>query len=267
MRYYARDQRSFAGKMKFSVFNTRPERATFPVLGDTAAARRARGQGADDRRRLPIPATRELEAVGVVASTYEPLEIRFNEFEAPAAGRYKLRLSARTRSGSGRARGRNEVVHSRISTTFRRAPAGAGDDLRRDAAAPAPPARRVRRHAGADGAASSTSGCSRARRSAPTPRGSSARGRRTGRTRSPRRTASPASRSAGWRSRGRSYDEWPRRRSHAALRRPAAEEPRKRAGATGRSRVGAARRRTPSGCCGTSRGAGAYRRPVRPSAR
>src|SRR5215207_1100755 len=32
-RYYARDQRSFTGPMRFSVFNTAPERATFPVLG------------------------------------------------------------------------------------------------------------------------------------------------------------------------------------------------------------------------------------------
>src|SRR6266487_4661728 len=32
-RYYARDQRSYTGPMKFSVFNTAPERATFPVLG------------------------------------------------------------------------------------------------------------------------------------------------------------------------------------------------------------------------------------------
>src|SRR6267142_4139423 len=32
-RYYARDQRSFTGPMTFTVFNTAPERATFPVLG------------------------------------------------------------------------------------------------------------------------------------------------------------------------------------------------------------------------------------------
>src|SRR5262249_34064408 len=32
-RYYARDQRSYTGPMKYSVFNTAPERATFPVLG------------------------------------------------------------------------------------------------------------------------------------------------------------------------------------------------------------------------------------------
>src|SRR5579859_6313518 len=33
-RYYARDQKSFANKMKFNEFNRSPERATFPVLGD-----------------------------------------------------------------------------------------------------------------------------------------------------------------------------------------------------------------------------------------
>src|SRR4051812_26221505 len=32
-RYYARDQRSYTGPMKFNEFNTAPERATFPVLG------------------------------------------------------------------------------------------------------------------------------------------------------------------------------------------------------------------------------------------
>jgi hypothetical protein len=91
-RYYARQQRSFTGKMRFSVFNTRPERATFPLLGT---------QGQPDVRAGNAPmtageadaATRELEAVGVVASTYEPLEVRFNTFEAPVAGHYRLRLS------------------------------------------------------------------------------------------------------------------------------------------------------------------------------
>ena len=32
--------------------------------------------------------------VGVVASTYEPIEIKFSSFKAPMAGRYKLRFSA-----------------------------------------------------------------------------------------------------------------------------------------------------------------------------
>ncbi len=39
------------------------------------------------------PKKRELESVGVVASTYEPLEIKFEQFKAPVAGHYKLRVS------------------------------------------------------------------------------------------------------------------------------------------------------------------------------
>ncbi|HEX8913742.1 MAG TPA: DUF1592 domain-containing protein, partial [Humisphaera sp.] len=39
---------------------------------------------------------RELEGFGVVASTYEPLEIKFGTFTAPAAGRYKLRFKTWT---------------------------------------------------------------------------------------------------------------------------------------------------------------------------
>jgi hypothetical protein len=92
-RYYTRDQRSWTGPMKFSVFNTAPERATFPVLGF---------EGQPDVRRGDAPITvgtndpvlRELEGVGVVASAYEPIEPRWNEFKAPTPGRYKLRFMA-----------------------------------------------------------------------------------------------------------------------------------------------------------------------------
>ncbi len=92
-RYYARDQRSYTGPMKFSVFNTAPERATFPVLGF---------EGQPEVRRGEAPMTagetnaelRELEGVGVVASAYEPIEPKFNQFRAPVAGRYKLRFNA-----------------------------------------------------------------------------------------------------------------------------------------------------------------------------
>ncbi|MDB5294701.1 MAG: hypothetical protein JWO31_684 [Phycisphaerales bacterium] len=94
-RYYTREQKSFTGKMKFSVFNTRPERATFPVLGsapqpDVRAGKAPMTVGDAD------PETREREATGVVASTYEPLEIKFNSFHAPAAGRYRLRFKTYT---------------------------------------------------------------------------------------------------------------------------------------------------------------------------
>src|SRR5947208_615325 len=90
-RYYARDQRSYTGPMKFNVFNTAPERATFPVSGF---------EGQPDVRRGDAPITstnaelRELEGVGVVASAYEPIEPKFNQFRAPIAGRYRLRFNA-----------------------------------------------------------------------------------------------------------------------------------------------------------------------------
>jgi hypothetical protein len=92
-RYYAREQRSYTGPMKFSVFNTAPERATFPVLGfkgqpDVRAGKAPTTVGATN------PELRELEGVGVVASAYEPIEPKFNQFRAPVAGRYKLRFNA-----------------------------------------------------------------------------------------------------------------------------------------------------------------------------
>lgn len=92
-RYYAREQRSYTGPMKFSVFNTAPERATFPVLGFRGQPEVRRGEAP-----LTVGSTnaelRELEGVGVVASAYEPIEPKFNQFRAPVAGRYKLRFHA-----------------------------------------------------------------------------------------------------------------------------------------------------------------------------
>ena len=90
-RYYTRDQHSYTGPMAFSVFNTAPERATFPVLG-------FQGQPEVRAGKAPITSTnaeeRELEGVGVVASAYEPIEPKFNQFKAPVAGHYKLRFNA-----------------------------------------------------------------------------------------------------------------------------------------------------------------------------
>ncbi len=92
-RYYARDSRAFYRKIHYTVFNRSPERATFPILGFEADTKVLDEKspvsvGAED------PQQRELEAMGVVASTYEPLEIKFDQFKAPQAGRYKLRFSA-----------------------------------------------------------------------------------------------------------------------------------------------------------------------------
>ncbi len=92
-RYYAREQRSFVGPMKFSPFNTSPERASFPVLGYNAQPD-VRSEKAPMTVGPKDPATRDLEAVGVVASSYEPIEPKFNSFRAPMAGHYKLRFNA-----------------------------------------------------------------------------------------------------------------------------------------------------------------------------
>jgi hypothetical protein len=94
-RYYTRDQKSFANKMKFNEFNRSPERATFPVLGSDAQPKVRAGEA-------PVtvgpsnPAVREKEALGLVAGAYEPLEPKFNEFKAPRSGRYRLRLFAQS---------------------------------------------------------------------------------------------------------------------------------------------------------------------------
>ncbi len=93
VRYYARDQRSYTGPMTFSVFNTAPERATFPVLG-TQAQPDVRAGKAPLTIGTTNAAQRDLEGMGVVAGSYEPLEPKFNNFRAPTAGRYRLRFHA-----------------------------------------------------------------------------------------------------------------------------------------------------------------------------
>jgi cytochrome c553 len=92
VRYYAREQRTLVNKMKFSVFNRSPERATFPLLGHDAQP-----DVLDEKAPVTVgakdPEKRELEAFGVVASSYEPIEPKFDAFKAPAAGRYRLRFN------------------------------------------------------------------------------------------------------------------------------------------------------------------------------
>ncbi len=92
-RYYAREQRAFTGKVEFSQFNRSSERATFPLVGNSADVPVLR-QEAPMTRGAADPERRELEGMGVVASSYEPLEIRFNNFKAPMPGRYRLRMMA-----------------------------------------------------------------------------------------------------------------------------------------------------------------------------
>jgi hypothetical protein len=92
-RYYARDQSSFTRKFIFTQFNTAPERATFPVLGFAGQPDVRRGE-APTTVGDKDPATRELEGVGLVHGAYEPVEPKFNKFDAPVSGRYRLRFMA-----------------------------------------------------------------------------------------------------------------------------------------------------------------------------
>ncbi len=92
-RYYTRDDRSWMKKMMFNEFNRSPERATFPVLGfapqpEVRAGKEpvTAGEGS--------PEVREQEGMGVVASSYEPIQPQWSSFKAPVSGRYRLRVMA-----------------------------------------------------------------------------------------------------------------------------------------------------------------------------
>lgn len=92
-RYYAREQKRFLSRMRYSSFNNHPERATIPVLGVEA-------QPDVLHEKVPItvgesdPKIRELEAFATPASNYVGNEHHFDQFVAPAGGRYRLRFSA-----------------------------------------------------------------------------------------------------------------------------------------------------------------------------
>lgn len=96
-RYYAREQRGLWARSRFSEFNRSVERASFLIVGDEAdipalTDDKAVAAGLNNKD----PELRERESVGVVASSYEPLEPSFNQFSAPFSGRYKLRVKAKS---------------------------------------------------------------------------------------------------------------------------------------------------------------------------
>ena len=95
-RYYAREQNGFKGKLRFSEFNRSPERAVFPLIDYDADLAALNAEGPPYTVGEGDPAMRERESFGVVASSYEPIELRFNGFKAPVAGRYKLRFKGYT---------------------------------------------------------------------------------------------------------------------------------------------------------------------------
>ncbi len=95
-RHYARDQRTLTNKFIPNIFNTSPDRMTYPVFGWTP-------QPEVRHRRAPLtvgdahPEARELEAVGWVSSNYVTgFTYRWDGFRAPVAGRYRVRFSGYT---------------------------------------------------------------------------------------------------------------------------------------------------------------------------
>lgn len=92
-RYYAREQKRFQNRMRYSSFNTHPERATIPVLGFDA-------QPDVLHEKAPFtvgpsnPEIRDREAFATPAGNYVGNEHHFDQFAAPAGGRYRLRFSA-----------------------------------------------------------------------------------------------------------------------------------------------------------------------------
>ena len=95
-RFYAREQRSFSGKVRFTEFNRSPERATFPLIDYEADLEVLNDKDVPFTVGDSDPAKRESEAFGVVASSYEPIEPRFSSFKAPESGRYRLRFKGYT---------------------------------------------------------------------------------------------------------------------------------------------------------------------------
>jgi len=95
-RYYARDQQTLTRTFTQTIFNSSPDRQTYPVLGAAPQP--------DVRNRLaPLtvgdsdPKTREIEAVGWVSSNYVTgFTYRWDQFKAPVAGRYRIKFSAYT---------------------------------------------------------------------------------------------------------------------------------------------------------------------------
>ena len=94
-RFYARQDPSMTGKIFFNEFNRSTYRSMIPLLGNE-------GQPEVLNKTAPLsvgashPEIRELESLGVLASSYEPIQPRFSQFQAPHDGLYKIRLKARS---------------------------------------------------------------------------------------------------------------------------------------------------------------------------
>jgi mono/diheme cytochrome c family protein len=95
-RYYARDQRTLTSKFTPNIFNSSPDRMTYPVV-DTTAQPEVRLSRAPVSVGAADPALRDREAVGWVSSNYVTgFTYRWDGFRAPVAGRYRIRFNGYT---------------------------------------------------------------------------------------------------------------------------------------------------------------------------
>ncbi len=92
-RYYARDQQRMIRRMRYSPFNTSPERAMIPIFG-FAAQRDVLSDSVPLTMGPEHPELRELEGYATPAGTFNGNDYSWDEFKAHAGGRYKLRLNA-----------------------------------------------------------------------------------------------------------------------------------------------------------------------------
>ncbi|MFT5496219.1 MAG: hypothetical protein ACI9TH_001617 [Kiritimatiellia bacterium] len=88
-RFYAWDQGAMAGKIDLGGPKVR---RTFPIL-DWELQQEMVNKGRVIPRSTVDEAERKREAIVALVSSYEPSELRYNNFKAPVAGRYRLTFS------------------------------------------------------------------------------------------------------------------------------------------------------------------------------
>ena len=97
IRHYARDQRTLTGKFSGSIFNSSPDRMTYPLLDLITPQPEVRRLQEPLTAGAADPALREREAVGWVSSNFVTgFTYRWDDFRAPVAGRYRIRFSGHT---------------------------------------------------------------------------------------------------------------------------------------------------------------------------
>ena len=92
-RFYARDQRRFLNRMRFSPFNTSPERGMIPIFG-FEAQRDVLSDSVPISMGPDFPELRDLEGFATPASTYNGNDYSWDQFVAKSGGKYKIRLNA-----------------------------------------------------------------------------------------------------------------------------------------------------------------------------